>query len=116
MRVSELLSFPPSGPARLDEVPLPLTEGGGISRPKRGPNCTPDRPPSAVSGGGTVTVEYVVHTNGRVGEVALASSDAPRALFKTVRVWLQSCPYTPAMRDGRPVPVTLSETFTFKYR
>jgi outer membrane biosynthesis protein TonB len=63
-----------------------------------------------------VTVEYVVHTNGRVGEVALASSDAPRALFKTVRVWLQSCPYTPAMRDGRPVPVTLSETFTFKYR
>ncbi len=114
MRMSELLSFPPSGVAPPDEVPLALTEG--IPRPQRGPNCTPDRPPAAVTGGGTMTVEYVVHGNGRVGEVALKSSDAPRALFKTVRVWLQSCPYAPAMRDGRPVAVTLSETFTFKSR
>jgi hypothetical protein len=114
MRMSELLSFPPSGAPPQDEVPVALTEG--ISRPQRGPNCTPDRPPAAVTGSGAMTVEYGVHTNGRVGEVALKSSDAPRALFKTVRVWLQSCPYTPAMRDGRPIPVILSETFTFKSR
>jgi len=114
MRMSELLSFPPAGAAPSDEVPLSLREG--ISRPQRGPNCTPDRPPPAVTGGGTMTVEYVVHSNGRIGDVALKSSDAPRALFKTVRVWLQSCSYKPAIRDGRPVPVTLSETFTFKSR
>lgn len=114
MRMSELLSFPPPAAVPPAEAPVALAEG--ISRPQRGANCMPARPPAAVSGGGTMTVEYVVHSNGRVGDVSLKSSDAPRALFKTVRVWLQSCPYTPAMRDGRAVAVALNETFTFKSR
>jgi hypothetical protein len=59
-------------------------------------------------------VEYVVHSNGRVGDVTLKGGDAPRALFKTIKVWLQSCPYTPAMREGRPVAVSMVESFSFQ--
>jgi outer membrane biosynthesis protein TonB len=113
MRMSELFSFPPPEAPRVDEMPVALNEGSGISRPQRGSNCTPDKPPAVVTGGGTLTVEYVVHSNGRVGEVTLKDGHAARALFKTVRIWLQSCPYTPALRNGHPVPVTMVESFSF---
>jgi outer membrane biosynthesis protein TonB len=113
-RISELLSFPPPEAPPVQETPIKLEEGLGISRPQRGPNCSPDSPPAAVSGRGTLAVEYVVHTNGRVGEVSLKGGDAPRALFKTVTAWLHSCPYTPATRDGGPVPVTVVESFSFQ--
>ncbi len=112
-RISELLSFPPPDVSAVGETPVPLDVGSGMSLPQRGPNCTPDRPPAAVPGKGTLTVEYVVQSNGRVGETLLKGGNAPKALFKTVRAWLQSCPYAPAMRDGKPVAVSLSESFTF---
>ncbi len=113
-RISELFSFPPPEAPPVQETPTQLEEGPRMSRPQRGPNCSPDRPPAAVSGRGTLAVEYVVHTNGRVGEVSLKGGNAPRALFKTVRAWLQSCPYTPAMRDGQPVAVLMVESFSFQ--
>ena len=113
-RMSELLSFPPPEVAPLQEMPVSLAEQPGISRPQRGLNCTPEQPPAVVSGGGNMTVEYVVHSNGRVGDVTLKGGDAPRALFKTIKVWLQSCPYTPAMREGRPVAVSMVESFSFQ--
>ena len=111
-RISELLSFPPPDLPEVNETPAPL-EQAGLSRPQRGPNCTPDKPPAAVPGKGTLTVEYVVQSNGRVGETVLTGGDAPKALFRTVRAWLRSCPYTPAMRDGQPVAVRVSESFMF---
>jgi len=113
MRISELLTFPPPDLPPVSETPVPLDERSGMSRPKRGPHCTPDKPPTAVPGKGTLSVEYVVQSNGRVGETMLGGGDAPKALFRTVRAWLKSCPYTPAMRDGQPVAVRLSESFTF---
>ncbi len=113
MRISELLSFPPPDVPAVGETPVPLDERSGMSRPQRGSHCTPDRPPAAVPGKGTLTVQYIVQSNGRVGETVLQGGDAPKALFKTVRAWLKSCPYTPAMRDGKPVAVSVSESFTF---
>ncbi|HEX4802454.1 MAG TPA: energy transducer TonB, partial [Myxococcaceae bacterium] len=113
MRISELLSFPPPDLPPVNETPVPLDEHSAVSRPQRGPHCTPDKPPAAVPGKGTLSVEYVVQSNGRVGETVLKGGDAPKALLKTVKAWLKSCPYTPAMRDGQPVAVRLSETFTF---
>jgi len=113
IRISELLSFPPPDVPPVSETPVLLDERSGMSRPQRGPHCTPDKPPAAVPGTGTLSVEYVVQSNGRVGETVLKGGEAPKALFKTVRVWLKSCPYTPAMRDGKPVAVSLTESFTF---
>ena len=113
-RMSELLSFPPPEVTPLQETPVSLAEQPGISRPQRGLNCTPEQPPAVVTGGGSLTVEYVVHSNGRVGNVTLKGGDAPRALFTTIKVWLQSCPYTPAMREGRPVAVSMVESFSFQ--
>lgn len=112
-RMSELLSFPPPNIPPVDETPLALNELSGMTRPQRDANCTPDKPPAAVSGHGTLTVEYVVHSNGRVGQTVLRGGDAPKALFKAVRAWLRSCPYMPALRDGRPVPAQVVESFTF---
>jgi hypothetical protein len=113
-RMSELFSFPPPDGAPPQETPMALADQAGITRPQRGQNCTPEKPPAVVNGGGTMTVEYVVHSNGRVGDVTFKGGDAPRALFTTIKVWLQSCPYTPATREGRPVAVSMVESFSFQ--
>lgn len=112
-RISELLTFPPPELRPVDETAVPFNTGDGMTPPRRSSGCTPDKPPAAVPGHGTLAVQYVVHSNGRVGDVALQEGDAPKPLFKAIRAWLQSCPYTPASRGGRPVAVTMVESFTF---
>jgi hypothetical protein len=63
---------------------------------------------------GLVLVEFVVHSDGHVGEVRLRNP-AHLALFHLVRSWLLACPYTPSKKStGEPVPVKILQPFTFK--
>jgi hypothetical protein len=113
-RIVELFSFPPPASAAASDEPVVALEDSSarVSRPARSSKCTPDRPPPLLPAAGKMTVEYVVHSNGRVGDVLRRGGDAPPALLRGIRIWLQSCEYSPAMRDGKPVAVTVVEEFT----
>ena len=63
---------------------------------------------------GMVLVEYVVHTDGHVGEVALKNPTAPPILFNAVKQWLESCQYEPSMQGSKPIPVKIIRPFVFK--
>jgi len=64
---------------------------------------------------GTVLVEFVVHSDGHVGEVALKNATAPPILFAAVRQWLESCQYEPSMAGSKPIPVKIIQPFNFRF-
>jgi hypothetical protein len=99
------------------DEPRELT--AGLSRPRPSDSCRPPHPsapPQATALGlfGSVLVEYVVHRDGRAGEVVLRSPSAPRPLFEAVRRWLSQCPFVPSMVGGQPVAVRVIQSFSFK--
>jgi len=115
-RFSELFSFrPPSTTAAPSETMEPVDEKSpGVTPPARSSSCLPDRPPPLLPVHGTLTVKYVVHSDGRVGNVVRTGGDSGVAqLLKSVRIWLESCPYTPGMQEGRAIPVKVAQSFTF---
>jgi len=114
-RIVELFSFPPPQvTASTDEAPVPLEDSSArATRPVRSDKCSPDRPPPLIPTKGKMKVEYVVHSNGRVGDVLRRGGDAPAALLRGIRIWLQSCDYAPGMRDGKPVAMSVVEEFAF---
>jgi outer membrane biosynthesis protein TonB len=63
---------------------------------------------------GMVLVEYVVHSDGHVGEVLLKNPTAPPILFAAVKQWLESCPFEPSMQGSRPVAVKIIQPFNFR--
>jgi len=65
---------------------------------------------------GKVVVEYVVHTDGSVGQIALKNRDAPSILFEAVRDWLLGCKFEPSTdrQSGKPLPVKIIQPFIFK--
>jgi TonB family protein len=97
--------------------------GAGMSRPSPVGDCAPGgqrpKPPTPEQARqmgvtGTVLVEYVVHTDGTVGNVLLKNPTAPPILFESVRQWLATCHYTPSMAGGRPIPVKIIQPFIFR--
>jgi len=97
--------------------------GAGMSRPSAQGDCAPGgtrpRPPTPEQArqmgiSGMVLVEYVVHSDGHVGEVALKNPTAPPILFGAVKQWLESCSFQPSMQGSRPIPVKIIQPFIFE--
>ena len=63
---------------------------------------------------GTVLVEYVVHSDGHVGEIGLKNPTAAPILFQAVKQWLETCNFTPAMQGAKPIPVKIIQPFIFR--
>ena len=61
-------------------------------------------------------VTNLVHTDGHIGEVVLKNPTAPPILFQSVKQWLESCTYTPAMQGSKPIPVKIIQPFNFTLR
>lgn len=113
-QIVELFTFPPwDNPPPVEPV-LDAEGLSDVTRPVKHSGCSPDRPPPALRVRGTMIVRFKVHSNGQVGDVSLEHADVPAGLLPIVRSWLQSCPYDPARRDGKPVAVHLRETITFE--
>ena len=106
--------------ARGQEAPWPpagvLRFGPGITAPKLTKSARPNYPPEAMRAKvqGRVKMEIVVRPDGTVGEVRVVQSldrkfgvdDAAVKATKEMR-------FTPAMKDGVPVPVLLSTEMDF---
>ena len=97
----------------------PVLLGSGMSRPQPTADCRPSKPvppEQARQMGitGLVLVEYVVHSDGHVGEVVLKNPTAPPILFEAVKSWLLGCPFTPSISGTKPVAVKIIQPFTFK--
>jgi TonB family protein len=89
-----------------------------MTPPHQTSDCRPNKPAMPEQARqmgitGTVLVEYVVHTDGRVGEIKLKSANAPAILFEAVQHWLAGCPFTPSIAGGRPIPVKMVQPFKF---
>ena len=63
--------------------------------------------------GGTVIVQYVVETDGRVSDIEL-KAPGPVVFFRAVREWLSGCRFEPATDAGRAVAVRIVQPFIFK--
>jgi TonB family protein len=103
--------------------PAPYLLGAGSARPYPSTSCKPARPPwpeeareKGISG--LVLVEFVVHSDGRVGEVKLRNKNAPPILFEAVKTWLEGCEFIPAVMKatGKPVPIKLIQPFNYSFR
>ena len=109
----------PKLPATVPEDP-PRLLGSDTSRPQPTELCQPPKPPLPAEAkekgiSGLVLVEYVVHTDGHVGEVENRNLRAPPLLFEAVRAWLLACPFEPShLEGGRPIAVKIIQPFTFK--
>jgi hypothetical protein len=60
-------------------------------------------------------VRYVVHADGTVSDVRSLLPESPRILAEAVQRWLAECAHRPAMLDGRPVSVRVTQLFTFRF-
>ena len=63
--------------------------------------------------GGTVVVQYVVETDGGIGDIEL-KAPGPVAFFRAVREWLSGCRFDPATDGGRAVAIRVVQPFVFK--
>ena len=63
---------------------------------------------------GIALLEFVVHSDGHVGEVLLKNPTAPPILFNAVKQWLENCQYEPSMQGTRPIAVKIIQPFVFK--
>jgi periplasmic protein TonB len=98
----------------------PLVLGGGMSRPYPSGSCRPPKPQMPEQArtmgiSGLVLVEFVVHSDGRVGEVLLKNKSAAPILYDAVKAWLEGCTFTPSVMSatGKPVPVKMIQPFNF---
>ena len=103
----------------LGEEGPPQLLGSGMTPPRPTAECRPPKPAAPEQARqmgitGLVLVEFVVHSDGHVGEVALKNPNAPPVLFEAVRTWLLGCPYSPSMQGSKPIPVKIIQPFTFK--
>ena len=66
--------------------------------------CAVDPPTASASSGaaGDVSADFQVDARGRVRDVHVQGAKGSYA--KALRRHLESCEYSPALRDGRPVP------------
>lgn len=100
-------------PAKTDGL-QPVRIGGAIREPRKTKHVPPRYPAEARAAGlmGTVTLEGVVGTDGRVGDIKVLrglSRGLTEAAIDAVRQW----EYEPTLVDGKPVPVSFTITVTF---
>lgn len=104
-------------PKAADEPAVLL--GAGMSRPMPTADCQPPKPIAPEQARqmgitGLVLVEYVVHSDGHVGEIKLKNPTAPPMLFEAVEKWLKGCPHVPSMAGSKPLAVKIVQPFNFK--
>src|ERR1700752_5319368 len=64
--------------------------------------CSVDAPPTTAGApAGEVSADFQIDTRGKVRDVHLQGARGPYA--KALRRYLESCEYSPATRDGRPI-------------
>jgi TonB family protein len=85
------------------------------------PACEPAQPlmpeqARMMSITGRVVVRYVVHADGSVSDVRSLLPETPSILAEAVQRWLVECRHRPALLDGRPVAVHVTQMFTFRLR
>lgn len=104
----ELPPAPPPPP------PGPVRVGGDIRPPRRIHDVRPDYPRIALQARvqGTVELDAVIDTNGRVTQVTVLSGHPllTDAAADAVRHWR----FTPTLLNGRPVPVIMSVKVEFR--
>ena len=85
-------------------VELAETDGAPDTEPVR-KQC--GRPPQAAARG-TISADYLVREDGTVGDVRM-TGDASASTLRAFELFLQSCRYQPAMKDGKPVDQRLRQ-------
>lgn len=88
------------------DEPAPI-EGSGIEKPPglmapRGDACGPGSF-DYLPGPGLVT--FTVHRDGHVTDIDAGGIDLSPEALKVLNTWLSNCPFKPARKAGRPVPV-----------
>lgn len=100
----------------------PVLLGAGMTRPVPMGECSPSgtRPKPAtpeqarqMSITGTVLVEYIVYSDGSVGQITMRNK-GPLILFDAVRIWLQECSFSPSLSGTRPIAVRVIQPFVFQ--
>jgi periplasmic protein TonB len=64
---------------------------------------------------GWVEIRFTVGTDGRVSDAQVIRSDPPRMFDREATRAVEQWQFEPALRDGVPVPATLSRRIEFKY-
>jgi protein TonB len=103
---------PPAPPAPV----VPVRVGGKVRPPTKTVDVPPIYPPMALAArvDGTVVIEAVIDTDGRVQSTRVLRSIPllDTAALTAVGQWA----YTPSLLNGVPVPVIMTVTVTFKLR
>jgi TonB family protein len=93
----------------------PVRVGGRVTVPKKLKDVVPKYPEDAYRAGleGMVVLECTVDTEGRVSDVKAVKGATPLvdAAVAAVKKWR----YTPTLLDGRPVPVIMTVSTSFKH-
>ena len=82
--------------ARPDAAPGKVVPAQLVACAVESPSAT-----AASAPGGDVSADFQVDTRGKVRDVRLQGAKGPYA--KALRRHLESCEYSPATRDGRPI-------------
>ncbi len=92
------------------------TRDSEFIKPKRLAPSKPKYPPTLRAQGieGEVLVRVRIGADGEVQSVVIAKSSGHDAFDDTARAAAESERFSPAQRDGRPVPYTLSYTYRFR--
>ena len=111
---SAVVGEPPAPPPPAPRAPVRI--GGIIRQPTKTVDVPPIYPPMAIAArvDGTVIIEAVIDTNGRVQSARVLRSIPllDTAALTAVGQWS----YTPSLLNGVPVPVIMTVTVTFKLR
>jgi TonB family protein len=110
------MSFTLRDGPRLDS-PDVFKPGDGVSEPRVISEVRPDYTPETKAKGieGIVTLDCVVLTSGRVGQVRVTKPLEPAlddAAIRALRQWR----FVPGTKDGKPVPVQVSVEIAFTLR
>jgi periplasmic protein TonB len=110
-------SLPDALPPPPPPVPVaPVRPGGNVRPPTRVSYQAPDYPSVAQQARveGTVILEAVIGTDGRVRDVRVLRSIPllDQAAVDAVRKWV----YTPTLLNGVPMPIVMTVTVTFSLR
>ena len=124
----QVLEEPAQSAARPESEPVRTADSGGappaVTPPAAGGVTTPirplrmnppDYPREAVRRRqeGYVVVEFTINTNGETEDIAIIEAQPRGAFDSEARRAVARWTFTPAMRDGRPVPQRIRHTLEF---
>lgn len=105
-------------------LPPGMSQQGGAGAQSSSASLTPPRPlqmaaprypPAAYrqNARGTVTVTFVVTPEGKTDQIRILEAEPPRLFNAAARTAVRNWRFIPAMRNGRPVPMTVTHTLHF---